>query len=92
MNYREQILNKLEETEEKAKKIDCWRSIIFFIDPMAKTLQYRVIYAEHQNDASQWAWDMHDKYHNLKVPHYVYSTAWDSTYDGGLYIEDEINE
>jgi hypothetical protein len=42
MKYREQILNKLEETEEKAKKIDCWRSIVFFIGPMAKTLQYRV--------------------------------------------------
>ena len=92
MKYREQIFNKLEETHEKARKIDCWRSIVFFIGPMTKTLEYRVIYAEHQHDASQWAWDMHDKYHGLKIPHYVYSTAWDSNYDGGLYIEDEINE
>ena len=52
MRYREQILNKLEETEEKAKKIDCWRSIVFFIGPMTKTLEYRVIYAEHQHDAN----------------------------------------
>ena len=92
MKYREQILNKLEETEEKAKKIDCWRSIVFFIDPLIKTLEYRVIYAEHQHDASQWGWDMHDKYHGLKIPHYVYSTVWDSSYDGGLYIEDAIDE
>ena len=88
MKYREQILNKLEETEEKAEKIDCWRSIIFFESPITKTLEYRVIYAEHQHDASQWAWDMHDKYHKLGVRHYVYSTAWDSTFDGGLYIDD----
>ena len=92
MKYREQILNKLEETEEKAKKIDSWRSIVFFISPMTKRLEYRVIYAEDQHEASQWAWNMHDKYHDLKIPHYVYSTAWDSNYDGGLYIEDEINE
>lgn len=88
MKYREQILNKLEETEEKAKKIDCWRSIVFFIGPMTKTLEYRVIYAEHQHDASQWARDMHDKYHRLKIPYYVYSTAYDSNYDGGLFVID----
>ena len=92
MKYREQLLNKLEETEEQAKKIDWWRSIVFFIGPMTKRLEYRVIYAEDQHEASQWAWNMHDKYLDLKIPHYVYSTAWDSNYDGGLYIEDEINE
>lgn len=89
MKYREQILNKLEETEEKAKKIDGWRSIVFFISPMTKRLEYRVIYAEDQHEASQWAWNIHDKYHDLKVPHYVYSTAWDSNYDGGLYNIDD---
>ena len=88
MKYREQVLNKLEETREKAEKIDCWRSIIFFESPVTKTLEYRVIYAEHQHDASQWAWDMNDKYYKMGVRYYVYGTAWDSTFDGGLYIDD----
>lgn len=82
--YREEILNKLEETEEKAKQIDCWRSIIFFESPIEKHLEYRVIYAEHQHDAHQWAYDMHSKYYKLKIPYYVFSTAYDANYDGGL--------
>ena len=84
--YRECILNKLEETEEKAKKIDCWRSIVFFESPVEKQLEYRVIYAEHQLDAQQWAYDMHSKYYKLKIPYYVYSTASGSNYNGGLLI------
>ena len=89
MKYREQIINKLEETHEKARKIDCWRSIVFFIGPMTKTLEYRVIYAEDEHEAYQWARDMHDKYQSLKVPHYVYGPAWVSNYDGGLYDIDD---
>ena len=90
--FKEIISNKLEETLEKAEKINCWRSIIFFLSPISNELDFRVVYTEHQHDASQWAWDMHDKYHGLKIPHYVYSTVWDSSYDGGLYIEDAIDE
>jgi hypothetical protein len=78
--YREEILNKLEETEEKARQIDCWRSIIFFISPINKTLEYRVIYAEHQHDAQQWAYDMHEKYSDMRISHCVYSSAYDSNY------------
>ena len=82
---REFIQSKLEELETKAMQLDYWRTTIFFLNRINGDIESRTILAEHQIDASQMAWDWKEKFKKHGFKFYIFSTAYDSNYDGGLF-------
>lgn len=84
-----QVSEILEKLEEKAEKLDYWRTTIFFLDKINGDLESRTIFAEHQIDASRIAWGWYKEFRDARMNFYILSTAYDSNYDGGLYNIDD---
>lgn len=82
---REFVQNLLEEIRNNAMKIDCWYTTVVFISPISKKMESRTTYSEHQIDASTMATYFRDTYQKWHTPYYVYSSAYDSNYDGGFF-------
>ena len=80
---REFIQNKLEELEKKGELLDYWRTTIFFINRINGDIESRTVFTEHQMDAIHIANSWNNEFKGFKF--YIYSTAYDSNYDGGLY-------
>ena len=85
LDIRAQVSAILEKLEEKAEKLDYWMTTIFFINRINGDLESRTVFAEHQMDASQIAWDWKEQFKKNGFKFYILSTAYDSNYDGGLY-------
>ena len=86
---RAQVSAILEKLEEKAEKLDYWMTTVFFINRINGDLESRTVFAEHQLDASQIAWDWYKEFRDARMKFYILSTAYDSNYDGGLYTVDD---
>lgn len=86
---REFVQNCLWDIEEKAQKVECWYTVVFFINPISKDLEKRTSYSEHQTDASMMARWLNDTYKKWNTPYYVFSSAYDCNYDGGFFDADK---
>ena len=84
-HIRSKVNEILEKLEEKAEKLDYWRTTIFFLDKINGDLESRTIFAEHQIDASHIAYKWYEEFRAARMKFYILSTAYDSNYDGGLY-------
>ena len=82
---RSQVCEILEKLEEKAEKLDYWRTTIFFLDKINGDLESKTVFAEHQMDASHIAYKWYEEFRAARMKFYILSTAYDSNYDGGLY-------
>lgn len=86
---RDFVQNCLWTIEEAAQKLDCWFTVVFFVNPISKTLEKRTTYSEHQTDAGMTAKWFNDTYKKWGTPYYVYSSAYNCNYDGGFFDADK---
>ena len=86
---RDFVQNCLWDIEEKAQKVECWYTVVFFVNPLSKDLEKRTSYSEHQTDASMMARWLSDTYKKWNTPYYVFSSAYDCNCDGGFFDADK---
>ena len=86
---RAQVSEILEKLEEKAEKLDYWRTTIFFLDKINGELESRTVFAEHQIDASHIAYKWYEEFSFARMKFYIFSTAYNSNHDGGLFNIDD---
>ena len=82
---RDQVRVILEKLEGKAMGLDYWRTTVFFLNKINGDLESRTVFAEHQIDASHIAYKWYEQFRAARMKFYIFSTAYDSNYDGGLY-------
>ena len=82
------ILSKLDDLNSRSKDLGFWRTTLFYIDKESNELKSRTIFSDHENDAYGFAFNLNKKYSTLNTPYYIFCTAKNSTYNGGLITFD----